>query len=698
MVISGIELYQYIVVFHGHYEGEYSPVVVNLAENTSLKELYRNSAHLLDPNLADVIDLFEFILHLPRTSLDLYSLDELMIDSSHDTVHRIMPVPDSLFREYASSLEGDVTGVFLSDQCDPPIEKLAKGLGAPLPLLKQSDLSAGMIKKIWEELIKREGVGKDKLVQDAGKHYYLKGSRLKALPVVFMARQYGRVDDVLQRIYAATDNDLDGIIYTEYAKLKIENNTLVELHHQGCREVNRDQYRAEEKRQYQLFRPNVVLTLPGVALSQKKIRGAVPQISPEELRVIRFLAVHRAIAKDALVIEGSQVMACDYIELNKLEIACQDKTKPKARSIDRILSNIGRNLDAKLTKFQKPMLYRNACLTVFSDFPIGLAIPPHQKAPLSCISAISYRPLTPLTLGLELECQKKWQMNLRQRCNVLFLDCIGEDVSNRYVKEMSNKLFDILKEFDRQNSPRFQVIKENAYSVQEIKAVINRYPEADILYLSAHGFSDSRSNVSGIMVGEEKWLADTKDFRVPRFVILSACHTSPRGTGTVNIADMFMRAGANAVLSTLIPVGAFSNMKFMARLFTYIVEAQKGSDQYTTLADMWAGITATNAIYEMMRASEGMAKWLNEKNQDGCPRVVDLQLNRVPGRLVGNNVYDSTAELIKEMLHEEGMDGKFDDVLTDRRYFPESYFYQMVGYPENIFLYSKYLNEAEESR
>ncbi len=42
------------------------------------------------------------------------------------------------------------------------------------------------------------------------------------------------------------------------------------------------------------------------------------------------------------------------------------------------------------------------------------------------------------------------------------------------------------------------------------------------------------------------------------------------------------------------------------------------------------------------------------------------------------------------------MDGKFDDVLSDKKYFPESYFYQMIGYPENVFLNSSYLSEYVE--
>jgi hypothetical protein len=39
------------------------------------------------------------------------------------------------------------------------------------------------------------------------------------------------------------------------------------------------------------------------------------------------------------------------------------------------------------------------------------------------------------------------------------------------------------------------------------------------------------------------------------------------------------------------------------------------------------------------------------------------------------------------MLHEEGLDGKFDDILNQKNYFPESLFYQWIGFPENIFLY-----------
>lgn len=76
---------------------------------------------------------------------------------------------------------------------------------------------------------------------------YLKDNLLKALPVVFLARQYGRVDDVLQRIFAANTENLEETIYSESIKLKIENDTFAELNNQGYKEITRGQYRTQEK-------------------------------------------------------------------------------------------------------------------------------------------------------------------------------------------------------------------------------------------------------------------------------------------------------------------------------------------------------------------------------------------------------------------------------------------------------------------
>ena len=57
-------------------------------------------------------------------------------------------------------------------------------------------------------------------------------------------------------------------------------------------------------------------------------------------------------------------------------------------------------------------------------------------------------------------------------------------------------------------------------------------------------------------------------------------------------------------------------------------------------------------------------------------------------------MYKDTIEIVKEMLHEESMDGKFDNILSQNDYFPESFFYQWIGFPENVFLYNEVFDEA----
>lgn len=199
--------------------------------------------------------------------------------------------------------------------------------------------------------------------------------------------------------------------------------------------------------------------------------------------------------------------------------------------------------------------------------------------------------------------------------------------------------------------------------------------------------------MAGIMVGEEFWMA-SEDINVPPIVILSACHSSPRGMGAVNIADMFIRNGAISVLGTFIPVNAHRNLILMTRLFTYIVEAQRKSRQYKTLSDAWCGVVATNAIHELMSESKSFNKWMHDTNSKGKPRIIEFQLERCVGKLRPTHIYSDTIKIIKEMLAEEGMEGRFGNILNTRDFFPESFFYQFIGYPENIFLYNDIFEES----
>ena len=74
--------------------------------------------------------------------------------------------------------------------------------------------------------------------------------------------------------------------------------------------------------------------------------------------------------------------------------------------------------------------------------------------------------------------------------------------------------------------------------------------------------------------------------------------------------------------------------------------------------------------------------------------MMDFAMRRSVERLHGSTIYGDTIEVIKEMLREEGMEGKFDDVLSQGNYFPESFFYQWIGFSENVFLYNEVFAET----
>jgi hypothetical protein len=184
-------------------------------------------------------------------------------------------------------------------------------------------------------------------------------------------------------------------------------------------------------------------------------------------------------------------------------------------------------------------------------------------------------------------------------------------------------------------------------------------------------------------------MADGNDFFTPPVVVLSACQISPRGRGSVNVADMFMRAGAEAVLGTFVPVNAMRNSILLSRFYTYISEAQLGSKQYRTVSECWTGVSATNIINELMVESKGFGEWIMGRDSRGELRLKVFELEKSKGKLHPQTMYKDTCLVLKQMLHDEGKDGKFDNVLSQEDYFPESFFYQWIGFPENILLYDE---------
>lgn len=153
------------------------------------------------------------------------------------------------------------------------------------------------------------------------------------------------------------------------------------------------------------FDISVVITFPGIPKSQKKYGLSASILSENEKQAIRIMGVHRAIARGGILMELSCAEEELYKKYGELEQRCKNGTNNKY--VWKTFSDLGKLLGSCFNSFQIEVLKRAKDITIFSDFPIGLAILENDEVPLQCYKSISYRPLTPLTRQLQLELLKK---------------------------------------------------------------------------------------------------------------------------------------------------------------------------------------------------------------------------------------------------------------------------------------------------
>ncbi len=676
------EYYKYVILFKGKIE-DIEPVL-RISNMSELKSINKGRMHLFDELLIPILPAIDYCLHMPRTEFDTYDTDTEVLDKAYDVPHEIIIMPEIGLFPFHFSFQP--TLIIYADDCSERAKNEAKKLDAILGTASVLDLSKELLIKQWNALFESRNLKNSEKLTDIDKQYLLEDEKQLLLPVLFTARQYGKADYVYNALFNSVHifRTCADLIWNQL----VHHNALM-----SCKGFDGDNdiafrrmFSEGMKRAEKNTRINVVITMPGVSHQQIKYGGLTTHLPDEEKKVIRQLGVHRAIAKEALLVELPVAGKELFEKLNELEINCKQGTNNKY--VNKTLRDIGKILEKKFTQEQLWAVNWAKHITIFSDFPIGLAIIGNADTSLQCYKEISYRPLSPLTRCLQTEMVKHQQLYYGKQCKIAFAECVLNDEQNRFVRSCSDSIVHSLKTISTENE-KLQVLYCETLTIKDLKKFISDNMDADILHISAHGYYDRRSNMAGLMVGNEFWMADENDYRIPPVVILSACHVSPRGCGTVNVADLFIRAGAEAVLGTFIPISAKRNMILINRLYTYIAEALKGSMQYKTLSDAWSGVVATNAIHEMAETSRDFFKWIWGMNAKGKLRMVDFTMERSVGRLHGRTMYADTISIVKEMLYEEGLEGKYDDVLNQENYFPESFFYQWVGFPENIFLYNE---------
>jgi len=226
-----------------------------------------------------------------------------------------------------------------------------------------------------------------------------------------------------------------------------------------------------------------------------------------------------------------------------------------------------------------------------------------------------------------------------------------------------------------------RVVIEETLSAAAVSVAVERH-RPDVLIMSAHGVYSRESNVAGLRIGDDFSLGLDLG-PMPPLVVLSACASGPRGGGAVAVTDLLIRQGAFAVISTLVPVRVDHNAVFMNRLFLYVNEAIKGTEDHTTLMDLWHRVQTNTVIIDILYGNRRLNDW-GHRTVDGMSPVAEFMGGRSAGRIRTSHLYEDAQAVLLEIADEQGMRDKVENWLRTPGYVPESMMYTVVGDPTRI--------------
>ena len=666
-------------------------------ENTPLifknKFYSSNQMHLWDEELTPIINVFWYILQLPRVALDLFENSCCDYLYCHDSPHNIKTLPffsdNSLRQNNINAYITNPTLIICPDNISEYVKNIPQAKLSKLGICKISELNTQLLNQHWNRLttliIDNNYAIFSQLKRLFNEHQLLDMNNKDVIQIYQLANQLNCIEAFLNKSQEELIKNVvkkhTDIMYCCQEFFKKNNNAL-------------EKYKAFPIKKIEPKFP-VIISLPGTPDIQINKYGRNTRLSHSERNVLKLISLHRCAAKNGIFIDISQndIIAYMFNELLQLEEHCRISKRTNNKFVWRTLRRIGRLLSNLLRNKGINIIENVSNITVFSDFPIGIAILPETNVPLCCIKPISCRPLTPLTRTFQLEISKKPIIYIGNdtKLKILFAECVDK---NDIIRNKCNSFSEIL--IHSFSDSNFEFIYKEITSVNELKTFIKANIEAKILIISAHGFYDTaNSNMSGLIIGkDDHWLGLDNDINMPPIVILSACHTSPRGRGAFVVGDMMLRAGAIAVLTTLIPVNVMRNATLLVRLFTYIREAQKKFNNLNSLDQIWQHVIATNALHEIIAGSKNIEIWANTKDKEGKTPQERFKMERSVGKLDFNNIYNDTEKILIQMAKEDGIGEKMENYLKSQGYFPESIFYQWLGSPENIFVYNPHYIKA----
>lgn len=655
-----------------------------------------NSFHFFDKELYGVSSAFNYILHLPRNLGDLIDQSIEMLYEIKINDHIIIPIPSSGINEinYKDILK-EVTLIIYDDECEREGLFLEKEINPLLKSISQKEISDNFLRKHWKELSKKKSDNPLKslnIEENIKKYSLLNSDKIKALSLLNYSNQKG--EDFFQ---FTRDKYHDN--FEEYFNKMIYYRSIIKTFYENQKNI-KEKFEDQLIENLKTIKIPVVLSLSGFSNFQNHKINREKIISKEEREIINLISAHSGIAKNAIVINKEMKNYELFILLSGLERHCEIKKggSRNYKTVWKILNRIGYELSNLFTLKELEALKRASEITIFSDFPIGIGIFNGNTSPLNCSVPINYKPLTPLTKTLEFEFLPKKQIYLHSKINILILECIDKkDEIREYSDEAWNKLKKTVK-FVNSDDCSFNVIYHEVKTINEFKEKLNDTNQFGILIVSAHGKHFSQNNMSALLIGKEELLTpgDVKDIKVPPIVILSACNTSPRGEGSVAITDLFFKCGAEVVLGSCIPINVYRNMAILNRLLANIAETKK-TKKDMNLSELWKYVVSSQAIDEILESAPKLKEWAYEGGIESP--VVKFKLKYPEFQLSQQNIYEDSVKKLLKIAEDEGKKEYVEAVINTRGYFPESVFYQLIGYPESIEIYNSVIEKImlEES-
>ena len=594
-----------------------------------------------------------------------------------------IPFPSSRLQDLFDPRPGIV---FVPERLHTEAADVIKALGNVISVATTESLAPGRVGEHWQLLHNAFGLEGDLLAKPS--NFFSGQAGVSWLPTHFVARSLNGGRDVdPPHPTGSLDNASSYSIEVQARLAALFRLGVLEGRSTSTSSVSEDELNKDRT----TFRCPVTVGIPGAPphSGPRALMKIIKQLARQaegdaeiERSVLEFMVAHRALSRGGMGLLSAKIGDDAFVMLKNLETHWKDATQwgnaPKSRYIWTTLQKFGAFVAQALSQNQIIALRHANFLECFSEFPIGLAILPGDSAPLACHFPIAYRPLIPLTRALIFEIGIIPFAYLNNKLRILIVECLLQDDR---IGPISRNGWQHIKDY-LASTPGVTITIVEVEDAQKIKDSIAA-DQYDILVISAHGGIDQKTNRTGFRCGKNL-VGEEELGNVPPIVCLSACQVSPRGHGTVNISDLLFRRGARMVLGTLVPVDVRHNALLMGRLFANLAKAVcTGDNRFKTFQDVWHFTATTNALHDILAGNESMRIWASEK-KNGQSVIDQCFSERASGKLRPTHIYDDTVALLKEIAHEERIEGKFDSWLANPGFVPESIFYAILGWPDRV--------------